>query len=222
MRNIIFSENEFYHIYNRGVDKRNVFNNGKDVERFFQSMLMFNTIEPIGSIFENSFNHRKTKQTSKPKEVKVLVNFTAYCLNPNHYHFIIQQVAEKGVEKFMHRLGTGYTKYFNAKNKRTGSLFQGKFKATHIESNDHLLHLSAYVNLNGRVHQLGSRASKLVKNRSSWLEYLGQSNDIFCKKDIILGQFKNSDEYKKFALETLERVIQRKGELKEIKDYLLE
>jgi len=224
MRKINFAEGEFYHIYNRGVDKRIIFENTKDLERFFLSMKEFNTISPIGSLYEKSFikKRRLGSLASKFfKNDKNLVNFVAYCLNPNHYHFILEQTTENGIEQFMQRLGTGYTKYFNIKNKRTGSLFQGTFKAVHIDSNEYLLHLSAYVNLNDRVHQLGSSASKLVKSLSSWEEYLGKS-ETFCKTDIILKQFKNRKDYEEYAKDTLSSILRRKDELVEIENYLLE
>ena len=148
IRKVAFVENEFYHIYNRGVDKRTIFSDRNDLDRFFQSMQEFNTIEPIGSIFENSF--KKDDGSIKFP----LVKFVAYCLNPNHFHFVLTPIEERGIEKFMHRLGTGYTKYFNEKHSRNGALFQGVFKANHINSNEYLLHASVYVNLNYKVHKL--------------------------------------------------------------------
>jgi hypothetical protein len=106
----------------------------------------------------------------------------------------LQQVSEKGIEKFMQRLGTGYTKYFNNKEERSGGLFEGKFQAIHIDSNEYLLHVSVYVNLNDRVHGFGIRTSKFsekvpIKSRSSFDEYIGKVKDEFCEKGI-LGQFK--------------------------------
>lgn len=214
MRKEVFANGEFYHIYNRGVDKRDVFMDKNDFERFLQSIKEFNVIDPIGSIYENSFV-QNTYFDSKRKH-KPLVNFVAYCLNSNHYHFILQQVAEKGVEKFMQRLGTGYTKYFNNKHRRSGILFQGVFKAKHIDTNEYLLHLSAYVNLNNRVHQLGSEASK-----SSWDEYIGKQIS-FCKKEIIMEQFKNIAEYKDFSESSLKDILNRKQLAEELKNLLLE
>jgi len=213
MRKVPFINGEFYHIYNRGVDKRDIFGDAEDVRRFLQSMKEFNVIEPIGSIFRNTLKKNKlrgsTSQSPQPPEK--LVNFVCYCLNPNHYHFILEQVADRGIEKFMQRLGTGYTMYFNEKNKRSGALFQGKFKSVHIKKNSQLLHVSAYVNLNYRVHQLRGRTSQLVK--SSWGEYVGEEKTDFCTKDMILGQFDNTEEYKKFAEESLMGTLERrKGE----------
>lgn len=224
MRKAQFSEGEHYHVYNRGVDKRSIFNDREDVERFLQCMQEFNVIEPIGSIYENSFRRESlggsTSKAAGEEDDGPLVNFIAYCLNPNHYHFILEQVVEKGIEKLMQKIGTGHTLFFNNKYERGGSLFQGRFKAVHVDSNEYLLHLSAYVNLNDRAHQLGGSTSKLVM--SSWEEYVDQKISGICEKEIILGQFRNTAEYKDFALNSLGSIIKRKEDMKWIEDLLLE
>lgn len=204
MRKIIFENEEFYHIFNRGIEKRPIFSDIYDYQRFFQSMEEFNTVQPIGSIYENSFqkNHSLKSGISNHRP---LVHFIAYCLNPNHYHLILQQTTERGIEKFMHRLGIGYTKYFNEKRKRGGHLFQGPFKAVHIEDNQHLLYLSVYVNLNFRVHRLGNSVSK-----SSWDEYRKDTKNGFCKKEIILDQFRSVKEYIDFSRTALDVALNRK------------
>lgn len=126
---------------------------------------------------------------------------------------MISPMVDNGIAKFMHRIGIGYSKYFNEKYKRAGSLFQGVFKAIHIDSNEYLLHLSAYINLNNKAHSLGNEVSKL-----SWNEYVGNRQENFCNKKIILGQFKNPSEYKKFAEDSLVDIKQRK----DMKKLLLE
>ncbi len=214
MRKEVFTNGEFYHVHNRGIDKRVVFADADDFERFLQSMQEFNVIEPIGSLYEYSF--LKDKVYNRRRKKGKLVNFVAYCLNPNHYHFILEQAAEKGIEKFMQRLGTGYSNYFNVKYKRNGSLFQGTFKAKHIDSNEYLLHLSAYVNLNNRIHRLGSLASK-----SSWNEYVNEQNE-FCNKKIVLDQFKNINEYRDFAESSLKDILARKQLYKELETILFD
>ena len=213
MREIEFANGEYYHVFNRGTDKRVIFCDEEDFQRFFQSMREFNVLEPIGSIYENSFRELGSLASKLSESYSDLISFVCYCLNPNHFHFVLQQRTERGVEKFMHRLGTGYTKYFNQKYNRSGGLFQGTFKAIHIDGNDYLLHLSAYVNLNARVHKLGSLASK-----SSWGEYMYGTRG-FCEKDIILGQFNNTEEYKQFSESSLLDIQERKSEMKE---FLLE
>lgn len=217
-RQNVFANEEFFHVFNRGVDKRIIFNDTYDIQRFFQSMLEFNIVDPIGSLYENSF-HQLGGPTPK---LERLVNIVAYCLNPNHFHFILEQVIEGGVSEFMKRLSGGYTGYFNNKHERSGSLFQGKFKSVHIDSNEYLLHVSAYVNLNDRVHQLGGPTPKLVKSRSSWGEYTDEKIKGTCEKEIVLGQFKNIVEYKEFALSSLESIRERKDELKNFDKFLLE
>ena len=208
MRKVPLIEGEYYHIFNRGTDKRNIFNSKHDLVRFLQSMREFNTLKPIGSIYENLF-----RKNNKPEDP--LVEIIAYCLNPNHYHLILKQVSENGISKFMQKIGNGYTKYFNEKHKRSGVLFQGKFKCVHIESNEQLLHVSAYVNLNYLVHKikLGHPMSK-----SSWDEYSGGSKENICKKDIILDQFKNRNNYVKIAQETVNEIRDKR----EMADLLLE
>ncbi len=214
-----FVNGEFYHVYNRGVDKRIIFNDDKDLKRFFQSMVEFNVIDPVGSLHENSFR-KLGGETAKLE--KRLVNIVAYCFNPNHFHFILEQVTDGGISEFMKRLGGGYTWYFNRKNKRSGSLFQGVFKSIHVDANEYLLHLSAYVNLNNKVHQLGGSTSKLVGSRSSWGEYVDKNVGGICEKKIILDQFNSIDEYKKFSLTSLEMIRKRKEDMKDLEKFLLE
>jgi putative transposase len=229
MRKIPFAIGEYYHVYNRGTDKRTIFSEEADINRFFQSMEEFNTSDPIGSIYENFYLKAKTSKAShqsslgSPTSKKDrLVNFVAYCVNPNHYHFILQPAVDKGVEKFMQRLGTGYTNYFNIKYDRTGALFQGRFKSVHINSNEYLLHVSAYVNLNDKVHQLGSPTSKLIKSRSSWREYMEKGNATWCEKETVLGQFHNKKEYQIFAENSLRGTLEKRLSEKEKKELFLE
>lgn len=213
-----FGNGEFFHIYNRGVDKRIIFTDRYDIDRFFKSMLEFNMVDPIGSLYENSF---RKLGGSTAKLQKKLVNIIVYCLNPNHFHFILEQLIDGGISEFMKRIG-GYTWYFNNKYKRSGSLFQGRFKAVHIDSNEYLLQASAYINLNDHVHKLCGSTAKFVESMSSWGEYTDKKIKGICEKEIILGQFGSISEYKKFALSSLESTLKRKEELKDFDKFLLE
>ncbi|MDP3763917.1 MAG: hypothetical protein Q8Q92_04770 [bacterium] len=204
MRKVAFVENEFYHIYNRGVDKRPIFSDEDELQRFFQSMREFNTVKPIGSIFENSFNKNKNKLPDSP-----LVQFVAYCLNTNHFHFILTQIEDRGIEKFMQRLG-GYTKYFNERHSRSGALFQGKFKANHINSNEYLLHASVYVNLNYKIHGLKNGKDLFT---SSWNEYVTEVSSSICSKEMVLGQFKSRKAYENFSKGTLNSILKRRKDM---------
>jgi len=104
----------------------------------------------------------------------------------------------------------GYSKYFNAKYHRSGALFQGKFKAIHIDTDEYLLYLSAYVNLNDKAHKHHGNS------RSSWKEYMDINVNGLCKKDIVLDHFKSRIEYAKFAKDALKSIVERKLLLKNL------
>lgn len=216
MRKTNLVSGEYYHIYNRGVDKRHIFLDQYDVDRFLQGVKEFNSIDPIGSLYENSFRDNNISKANQ------LVNIICFCLNVNHYHLLLQQTHEKGIEKFMHRLGVGYSRYFNERNHRSGALFQGAYKAVHVDSNKYLLYLSAYINLNNKIHQLSDRVTKLTK--SSWDEYTeaNYKKEKLCQSSLILGQFSNKNDYKEFSLNTLKHIKARKAEYYELQNLLLE
>ncbi len=210
MRSMILAQGEYYHIFNRGVEKRDIFLDQHDIERFLESIQSFNSFDPIGSIFEHRLEQGRTPVFGSltPK----LVDVVCYCLNPNHFHLLLKQKTEKGIQKFMQRLGTGYTNYFNEKYTRSGGLFQGTYKSVHFESNEQLLHTSVYINLN---NQLGSLTPKL--SASSWEEYVSPtSTNPLCEKEIILGQFGDSTRYENFAREAKEMIIETKRKEKEM------
>lgn len=217
MRKTPFVTGEFYHIYNRGTDYRDIIKDVFDRQRFLQSLLEFNVIEPIGSIYEEQFR-RNSLGTPTTKSKKKLMNIVAGCINPNHFHLLLEQVAEKGIEKFMQKLGGGYTRYFNEKYHRNGVLFQGKFKSIHIDSDEYLLFVSAYINLNDRIHKIPKGMAY-----STWDEYVGthRAEDI-CSKNIILDRFGDREEYRKFAEEAAGETLWRREEDKELAELLLE
>jgi len=153
MRKFEFQTGEFYHIYNRGVDKREVFLDKWDYVRFLKSLREFNN----DSIYEQRVYARNRELMGLSPEasgLSPLVEFITYCLNPNHFHFLLKQLRDNGIRIFMHKLGTGYTCYFNQKYNRSGSLFQGPFKAIHIKSDSYLLWLSGYINGNAEIHKI--------------------------------------------------------------------
>jgi len=214
MRKTEFANGEYYHIYNRGVDKREVFLENADYFRFLKAIKVFNQIDPTGSLRIEDRSEASRKEASLLSSPP-LVDFIAYCLNPNHYHFIVKQLEDRGVEKFMHKLGTSYTKYFNHKNDRSGVLFQGPFKSVHIDSNKYLLLLSAYVNANHRIHNY----PEINWPYSSYLDYIGKRNGKLCQKEVILRQFNNDfDEYKNYVKINADYFKDKKEE----KKYVLE
>lgn len=195
---------EYYHIYNRGVDKRIITEDNEDADRFIQSLKFFNSIEPVISLRDvTDGRDDKSIRPSKP-----LAEIVCYNLNLNHYHLLLKEIKEGGISEFMKRVGGGYTWYFNNKHKRSGALFQGVFKSVHIESNEQLVHTSVYVNLNWKVHKISGETA--VRVRSSWEEYIGKTRENVCSKDIILEQFKSVEDYKDFAESSLKDILMAK------------
>jgi len=215
MNGVAFKNGEYYHVYNRGVDKREIFGNTNDYFRFLKSLKEFNQIEPVVSLY---IKDRVTDVAVRPLQKlqkNKLVEIIAYCLNPNHYHLILKQIKEGGISEFMKRLNGGYTGYFNFKNKRSGSLFQGKFKAIHIDTNEYLLYLSAYVNANHKIHFKNSR--KWIF--SSMTEYLSNRKKFLCNPSIIINQFESLKDYANFVKINAKAINERR---EEIKKYLIE
>jgi putative transposase len=210
MRKTPLASEEYYHIYNRGVDKRKVFLNEKDYLKFLAGMVVFNDTELTGHLTAK-LNFADIRSLAS-QERKPLVEIVAFCLNPNHYHLILKQVEDNGIEKYLHRLGTSYTKYFNIKNKRTGSLFQGTFKSVHIESNKQLLHVSSYVNCNSEIHGIAPA------NKHQWSSYweYKRGKSIFCNTGIILDEFKKASDYINFVKRTLPGIKAQKELIREL------
>ena len=211
-----FANGEYYHVYNRGTDKRDVFLDDADYLRFLLCLREFNCIEPIGSLYEKSLRDKNANggstSTVEIEPQKALVEIVCYCLNSNHYHFILKQVAENGISKFIQKVGTGYTMFFNKKNERSGSLFQGRFKSIYIDSNEYLLYLSVYVNGNHFIHAydkvleveppIGGSTSEFSVDGwkySSLPDYAEKRNGTLCNKSIILEQFSNAKDYLDFV-----------------------
>jgi len=130
---------------------------------------------------------------------KRIVDIICYCLMPNHFHFLLRQNKEGGITEFISKISNSYTKYFNTKNERVGPLLQGEFQSVHIESNEQLLHLSRYIHLNPLIGYV-TKDLRTYK-WSSYAQYLGLTNSNVCSKDIILEQFKSTDDYESFVLD---------------------
>ena len=145
-RKIPFVEGEFYHLYNRGVDKRNIFSSAVDYKRFMALLYLTNTSEDIrvGNLLRDTpYEDIFSIERGDP-----LVAVGAFCLMPNHFHLLVTPLVEGGVSQYLLKLQTGYSMYFNIKNERSGSLFQGPFKSEHAGENTYLKYLFSYIHLN--------------------------------------------------------------------------
>ena len=138
-----FSNNEIYHIYNRGVEKRNIFLKEADFKRFLDGIFIFNTFLPV--TFNGADRIYKEKENINRQP---LVEVISFCLMPNHFHLLLRQKRESGIQLFMQKLCTGYSMYFNKINNRVGSLFQNKFRAVRIATDRHLFYIPHYIHMN--------------------------------------------------------------------------
>ncbi len=138
LRRHSFAIDEYYHLYNRGVDKRVVFKDKKDYQHFMHLMYICNTkksivLRDIGEHFERG---------------NTIVNIGAYSLMPNHFHLLVREKVEGGISLYMQKLTTAYVMYFNQKYDRTGGLFQGTFKSSICDTDLYIKYMYAYIHLN--------------------------------------------------------------------------
>ena len=142
IRKVSFVSGEYYHIYNRGNSKQKIFNDKEDYRRFIKLLFISNSQENFKIQFIGSNN------VFEQDRGELLVSIGAWVIMPNHFHLIISQTENGSISKFMQKLTTAYSMYFNNKNERTGSLFEGKFKSKHIIDDRYLKYLFSYVHLN--------------------------------------------------------------------------
>jgi len=135
------------------------------------------------------------------KKKDLLVEIIAFCLMPNHFHLLLEQIQRNGIKIFVGNFQNSYAKYFNKKNERIGPLFKGRFKSVLVGSDSQLLHLSRYIHLNPYSSGIIKEKKELISYPlSSFGEYIGQ-NTGFCKPKIVLDQFKTPADYKKFVFD---------------------
>jgi len=151
-RSFSFVPNEHYHCYNRGVERRDIFVDQQDYIYFLKLLRHLNTSEVLG----------KLRLQEKREAINPPVTILSYCLLPNHYHLLLRSNIDEGVSKYLQRVSGGYTMYFNQKYDRSGALFQGKFKANYIESDQDLRQVLAYVYHNNLIHKICN--PKLYRN----------------------------------------------------------
>lgn len=196
-RIIPFVNNEFYHLYNRGINKQQTFSDRRDYNRFVKTLFYYQIANP-----KPRFSFYKPDGIYTIDPTKKIVDIVAYCLMPNHFHLLVKQLKDRGISEFMRKFIHSYTKYRNTKHKIQGPIFQAIFKAVIIETDEQLLHVSRYIHLNPLV-------SRLVKNLnsypwSSYPTYVGINNDERIAKEEILSFFKSQKEYQKFVLDQAE------------------
>lgn len=174
VRPVAFAQGEIFHCYNRGVDKRVIFMDQQDFIYFLKMLRNFNTCEVRGNL--------RLLENREPIEPPVTI--LSYCLLPNHYHLVLRCNDDTGgISKYMQRVGGGYTMYFNQKYDRTGSLFQGKFKAKHVDSDQYLRQILAYVYHNNLVHDIFDKNNYRKSLNTTVTQVRGLASNL-CDKDM--------------------------------------
>lgn len=200
-RKIVFANGEYYHVYNRGVEKRTAFTNKYEFLRAID-VLGFYRPSNLSIRYSKYINLNRDKKQEFLKELERFekqVEVIAFCFMGNHFHFLLKQLKDNGIVKFMAKFTNSYTKYFNTKHQRVGPLFQGVFKAVHVESDEQLIHLSRYIHLNPVTGFLVKIGDLDNYPWSSYPEYLGMINRQLVHTDEILSFFKNIEKYQTFV-----------------------
>lgn len=208
---------EFYHIYNRGVARQPVFLNKRDYERFIFTLSYYMFLNPkvkLSRLLQLPQDVRKNYIVELERKGKKLVEIVSFVLMPNHFHLLLKQTLDSGISTFMRLAINSWTRYFNTKHNRPGALFQGAFKAIHIESNEQLIHLSRYIHLNPLISFIVKEKDFLTYPWSSLPDYLvGKSS--FIELGTVLDQFSSLGFYRKFVLGQVD-YAKKLGEIKHL------
>lgn len=184
---------EYYHIFNRGSEKREIFTKPRDYNRFKQTLYYYQFLGPKPSFSKFS---KSDLNSFKPHQSQKVVDILSYCLMPNHFHFLVKQLKDRGISTFISQLSNSYTKYFNTKYQRIGPLLQGAFKAVRIETDEQLVHVSRYIHLNPVVSDLVKMPEQY--DWSSYNEYATQ-NPTICLQDEVMSFFSSPQKYQEFV-----------------------
>ncbi len=225
MRKIKFEKGNFYHIFNRGVEKRSIFKDDSDRWRFLQGLFLFNDKKTTANLLWQMEKNRgrvtfgvlKEFFAKEKRNRESLIRIIADCLMPNHFHLLIEEIQDGGISKFMHKLGTGYAEYFNNKYNRVGGLFQGRFKAVPVEDETYLRYLLVYINVinpaklaEPKLKETGIRNKEKIMRFvqdypwGTHQEYIGKRESIIIEKGLLGEIFPNGQKYRQFVEDVLE------------------
>lgn len=223
-RKVVLAPQQIYHVFNRGVASLPIFLNFRDHLRLLRLVDYYrfsNTPFSFSQLISLPKEEKEKVIVELKKRNAIHVEILAYCLMPNHFHFLLKQITDKGISVFMTNLQNGYVKYFNIKNERAGPLFQSMFKAVMIETDEQLLHVSRYIHLNPSTAYIVEPENLEDYTWSSLRTYLDENfnrDNYFINPEVVLNFFKTREDYKKFVLD--QASYQR--ELDKIKHLALE
>lgn len=206
-----YVEGGYYHIYNRGVEKRKIFLDQQDYGVFL-SYLKEYLLPKDETKLQERLSDPNTSYNEKEKIFRELrrnnfsgeINLLAYCLMPNHFHFFINQRNPMSIDQFMQSLCTRYTMYFNKKYKRVGFLYQDIYKAVLITGESQFIYLSKYIHRQALATQGPTLRGWEEKQPCSFAEYLGERKTEWIHPEEVLSYFSKSNStlsYQSFVLE---------------------
>ena len=201
MRKTPLVTDNIYHVFNRGVNKNEIFFSEKDYKRFLLVARHYKTKNNKFS-YERSNNDPVSLVSSMDPtgiNIQPKAEILAYCFMPNHFHFLIKQLNDGGITSYMRHFMNSYAHYVNIKYKRVGPLFQGRFRSVLVESDEQLLHVSRYIHLNPLVSSLVSDLKDYLW--SSYFTYVQNREDDLCNPSLILSSFKEKGDYEQFLLD---------------------
>lgn len=171
-RKVKFVEGDHYHLFSRGVEKRKIFLERRDYERFLALLYILNQEDNFHvSNFLNKGQHNILDLYDQIRG-KPLVSILAYSLMPNHIHLAVREIREGGISMFMMRILTAYSMYFNKKNERSGPLFVHPFRSEHIDNESYFLYIFSYIHLNCIDLIEKDWKERVVKNKKKAMEFL--------------------------------------------------
>jgi len=209
-----FVEGEIYHVFNKSISGYAILRNLDNAQRFLNTFEYYNSSLNLKSYSQSI---RTTKFEYKniiyPLH-NTLCKILAYCIMPDHYHFLLKIIKDNSFSKFIGDVENSFTRYFNIKFDRKGPLWQNSFKAVEIRSNEQLLHVSRYIHLNPTT-------SRLVERPEDWI--FSSYKDFITDKKLLNDFMKEISinditDYKKFV----ENNIEYQRDLKRIKKFLFE
>jgi|SRR3989344_884934 len=202
-RKIVFANGEYYHVFNRGVEKRPIFMTKYEYFRAIDaiSFYRYGGIPIRYSKYLNLNKDDKADFLSNLGQSQLQIDIIAYCFMNNHFHFLLKQLKDNGIVKFMAKFTNSYTKYFNTKYERVGPLFQGVFKAVHVEDDEQLLHLSRYIHLNPVTSYIIKSEDLSSYKWSSYQGYLKIVENKMVNISEVGSFFKKPMDYEKFVLD---------------------
>jgi len=190
-----YLENGYYHVYNRGVEKREIFLDEQDYKVFLHFLKQYLSPPSPKDLLLAGLH---PDGEHPPQTIHDQVHLLAYCLMPNHFHFLLKQITIDGMTKLLRRVCTNYVMFFNKKYKRVGTLFQGIYKAVSVETDEYLLHLSRYIHLNPVLDRvapcrgMNPPETPIDYPFSSYQNYLGKITTPWVKPEEILSFFKTA------------------------------